>query len=99
MKLLTKELLKQFENNKKLPELDQKVIAHFFNPTGLGDWYAIDYEPENKMFFGYAVIQEAEYGYFSLDELSSYKGVLGLGIERDLHFTPTKRKEIEVKHG
>mgnify|MGYP004455059017 CR=1 FL=1 len=96
MKLLTKTLLKQFEKNKKLPELEQKVIAHYFNPTGAGDWYAITYDEETKMFFGYAHILEGEYGYFSLTELEGYTGVLGLGIERDLYFTSCDRSEIRA---
>ena len=36
MKLLTKKLLQQFKTNGKLPEGEQKFIAHFFNPTGVG---------------------------------------------------------------
>ena len=40
-------------------------------------------------FFGYVNLigkDCAELGYFSLDELESFKGRFGLGIERDLHF-------------
>jgi hypothetical protein len=29
-----------------------------------------------------------ELGSFSLEELQGYKGPLGLGIERDIHFQP-----------
>jgi len=31
-----------------------------------------------------------EFGTVSLTELAEYRGRLGLGIERDLHFTATK---------
>ena len=32
---------------------------------------------------------ESELGYFSLNEIKSIKGSLGLGVERDLSFKPT----------
>jgi hypothetical protein len=40
------------------------------------------------LFFGLVQGFEEELGYFSLQELSSVKGPLGLGIERDRHFRP-----------
>jgi hypothetical protein len=36
-------------------------------------------------------------GSFSLSELQSVKGALGLGIERDLHFTPMPASELWEK--
>ena len=33
---------------------------------------------------------ESELGYFSLNEIKSIKGTLGLSVERDLSFKPTK---------
>ena len=98
MKLLTKEILK------KLPALysqekveDPMVQVKFFNPTGAGTWYGIEYDGEDT-FFGLCSIQEAELGYFSLTELQAYRGRFGLGIERDRHFRPqplSKVKEVE----
>ncbi|HEY9078060.1 MAG TPA: DUF2958 domain-containing protein [Anaerolineaceae bacterium] len=93
MKLMTKELEKRFsevgsQENKK----DPIVIAKFFNPTGAGTWYATEYDPEVRTFFGYASIfgdWNDEWGTFSLDELESFKGRFGLGIERD-HFFEEK---------
>jgi len=99
MKLLTKELLAQFEKAGRQENVpDPLVIAKFFNPTGAGTWYATEYYPEEKMFFGYVSIfgdWNDEWGYFTLSELESYKGQLGLGIERDLHFTPKPFSEIK----
>jgi hypothetical protein len=90
MRLMTKELEKRFlkvgsqENIK-----DPVIIAKFFNPAGAGTWYATEYDPKEKMFFGYVSIfgdWNDEWGYFSLFELESYKGPFGLGIERDLYW-------------
>jgi len=40
------------------------------------------------LFFGYVEGLENELGYFSLNELKSVRGPIGLKIERDLYFTP-----------
>ena len=37
---------------------------------------------------------EKELGYFSLSELRSARGPLGLAIERDLHWKPKTLREI-----
>ena len=48
MQLITKELEKMFpalyETEDKSPE-EVKVIAKFFNPTGPGTWFAVEYDP------------------------------------------------------
>jgi len=98
MKLLTKKLLKRFEEVGRQESVkDPLVIAKFFNPTGAGTWYATEYYPETREFFGYVSIfgdYNDEFGYFSLDELENYKGQFGLGIERDLHFGEHKLSEV-----
>ncbi|HAE41341.1 MAG TPA: hypothetical protein DCG34_00280, partial [Clostridiales bacterium] len=68
---------------------DPIVVAVFFNPTGAGTWYATEYDPATKEFFGYVSIfgdWNDEWGSFSLAELESHRGNFGLGIERDLYF-------------
>jgi len=35
-----------------------------------------------------------EWGYFSLQELESYKGQLGLGIERDLYWDEVRASTV-----
>jgi hypothetical protein len=88
MKLLTKEVLARF---KKVGQQEGNpnpiVCIKFFDPCGSWTWYATSYTPEDRCFFGYVVGFEKEWGYFSLDEMSSVKNRMGLGIERDLHFT------------
>ena len=98
MKLLTKKLLQEFKTNGKLPEEEQKFIAHVFNPTGMGDWWAMTYDEDEKLFFGYARITDGEYGYFSLTELEEFRGTFGLRIERDLHFTTTTKQQFQKEY-
>jgi len=104
MKLLTKEI------RSKLPGLGaqegkgDEAIAYvkFFTPYSSWTWYATEGEPvldQNEetdfMFFGLVFGFEKEIGYFSLKELKSVRGPLGLGIERDLFFKPKPLKECK----
>ena len=100
MKLLTKEILnafkKQGDTSNKDPK-DTKVIVKFFNPTGAGTWYATEYDETDRIFFGFVSIfndYNDELGSFSLDELEEYRGPLGLGIERELHFGDYTLRQI-----
>jgi hypothetical protein len=98
MQLLTKELLKRFEKIGRQEEVaDPIVIAKFFNPTGAGTWYATEYDPSTKEFFGYVSIfgdWNDEWGSFSLEELENYRGKFSLGIERDLYFDEKRISEV-----
>ena len=101
MKLLTKTLEKRFAQvGSQSEEKDPLIIAKFFNPTGAGTWYATEYDPDRRVFFGYVSIfgdWNDEWGSFSLDELESYRGPFGLGIERDLHFGEKRASQVIVE--
>ena len=101
MKLLTNELLKRFEQVGRQEEIaDPIVIAKFFNPTGAGTWYATEYDPMDRIFFGYVSIfgdWNDEWGSFSLADLESYRGQFGIGIERDLYFDEKRISEVVPK--
>lgn len=100
MKLLTKELEKRFKTiGSQENSNDPIIIAKFFNPVGAATWFATEYDPIRKIFFGYATLfglgsPEDEWGTFSLEELESINGKFGLGIERDLHFEEIKSSEV-----
>jgi len=98
MKLMTKELEARFkEVGSQEDNEDPIIIAKYFNPSGAGTWYATEYNPEERIFFGYVSIfgdLNDEWGYFSFDELESFKGQFGLGIERDLYFGEKRASEI-----
>ena len=94
MVLMTKELAKQFPklySGEKIPEGDREVIAKFFHPMSHQTWYATEYDPEEELFYGYVDTgdYDSEWGNFSLAEMQDLK-VKGLGMERDIHFTPQK---------
>lgn len=100
MKLLTKEVLDAFEkqgDTSKMKPEDTKIIAKFFNAGGPGRWYATEYDPRTRTFFGFVSIFNDhcdELGSFTLDELESVVGSFGLGIERDKYFGEHNLQEI-----
>ena len=98
MRLMTKELEKRFfQVGSQESVKDPVIVAKFFIPTGAGTWYATEYDPKDKMFFGYVSIfgdWNDEWGYFSLAELESYVGRWGLGIERDLYWKEAKASTV-----
>ena len=99
MKLVTKELEKRFKKVGRQEDVkDPVIIAKFFNPAGAGTWYATEYDPKDKIFFGYVSIFEDhndEWGSFSLVELEDYRGPMGIRIERDLYCGEMKFSEIK----
>ena len=88
MMLLTHEI------RSKLPALysqDSKsasevpIVVKFFTPDSSWTWYATEFDGEDT-FFGLVDGHEKELGYFSLRELQSARGLMGLPIERDRYF-------------
>ena len=96
MKLLTQ------ANLKALPAqggtigqgMDAVAQVKFFTPDSNWTWYAVEYNPECKLFYGLVDGFEKEVGYWGLEELEQARGPLGLKIERDRHFSPTPLKNI-----
>lgn len=83
---LIKDLEKVFDEARKRQDLNLMksiVKAHYF--YGATDWYILDYDPKENLFFGYVVLngdtQNSEAGYISIDELQTIKG-----IELDFYF-------------
>lgn len=88
--------LPAFYSTEDIPLKEKMIHMHFF--IGGCDWYAAEYDPECELFFGFAILnndlQNAEWGYFSLQELCNLK-VEFLEVDRDLHFKPCRAIEIE----
>lgn len=88
MKLLTEEI------KAKLPPLysqeqvkDPMVWVKFFHAMSNWTWYAVEFDPEQGLFFGLVCGLEDELGYFSIAELDSIE-VCHLKVERDIYWTP-----------
>lgn len=85
MKLLTKEILAKLPKLHETDGKEKKFVVKFFTPDANWTWYAVEGEEEGDdfIFFGLVDGLEKEWGYFSLNELSTVRGRLGLPIERD----------------
>ena len=96
MELMTKKQEEQLVKNHKASQanpdkdLKHKAVIKLFNPTGLGTWYASEYDPETKLAFGVADLGFLEMGSFAMYELEELKLPMGLKIERDLSFKENK---------
>ena len=95
MELIPKELLNQIP---KLYETEDEIdpIAYVKLFIDGWTWYITEFSIDKNICFGYVISPfESELGYFSLNEIKSIKGSLGLGVERDLSFKPTKLSVIK----
>ena len=73
-------------------------ICHvkLFTPDSNWTWYIIEHSKDDgDTCFGYVEGLEHELGYFTLSELESIKGKLGLSIERDTSFTPALLSKVK----
>jgi hypothetical protein len=99
MKLLTDELIKNLPPLYSTENIKDPLIqCKFFTPDSSWSWYVLEFDKTNEIFFGYVCGFERELGYFSLQELASVTGQLGLHIERDTSFKPTKLSVIKKEH-
>lgn len=72
-------------------------ICHIklFLPDSNWTWYIMEIsKADKKTCFGYVQGLDGELGFFTLDELESVQGPLGLAIERDMSFEPTAFSNI-----
>jgi len=98
---MTKELEEQFKKVGSQEDVrDPIVICKFFNPCGQSTWWATEYNPKNKEFFGFVNLmgeEFAEWGSFSMKELEEIILPFRLKIERDLYFTPQPISKVMPK--
>lgn len=100
MILLTPELRQQLPpiySTENLPKEEKRAICKFFTPDSCWTWYALEFDPEEGIFFGIVEGLETEWGYFSLEDLQSIRGPLRLPVERDMWFEPTPVDKLKVK--
>ena len=97
MQLLTDEIkaiLPALYSTENIPCDEKQIVCKFFNPTGAATWLIAEGEYQATrgtwLFFGYYDLGfgSPEWGYVTLAELESVKLPFGLGIERDIYFSP-----------
>ena len=99
MKLITEEfeeLFKDYPLYSQEEVKDPLVIAKLFDPCGSASWFLLEFDPVEKIAFGYVTgLQVDELGYISLTEMESIKGPLGIGIEQDMYFIQKQLSELK----
>lgn len=80
-----------------IPLSEKNVYFHFF--CGNSDWWILEYDPNDKLFFCIAKLFVHELGYVSFDELREIKAFGFMEVERDLSLEIKKVKEIDALKG
>lgn len=79
-----------------IPMQNRIIHQHYF--LGGCDWYMAEYDPNERLFFGYTILnndyENSEWGYTSLDELASIN-YRGIEVDRDLYWTPRRTGDID----
>ena len=95
MKLMTKEIKeKATEQFAKGSDMEQMVVAKFFDPMGSWRWFLMNMDKDGDYCWGIVDGHAVEMGSFSMRELQSIQLPLGLGIERDTSFQPIQASEL-----
>jgi hypothetical protein len=96
MLMMSKELKEAFAkqgDTEGKPADQVMVLAHYF--TSSWDWWATEFDPVSRNFFGLVRGFETELGSFSLDELEkNSSNVKPFGIDRDLYWEPKPLAEV-----
>ncbi|WP_341531418.1 DUF2958 domain-containing protein (plasmid) [Nostoc sp. UHCC 0302] len=94
MELLTAEIRAQLSAlDAQSESSDAIAYVKFFTPDSNWTWYGSEFDGKD-LFFGLVQGLDEELGYFSLSELQSVRGPMGLPVERDLHFKPTPLSQL-----
>ena len=75
----------------------QMPTVKLFDPVGAATWYLSSIDPDDtNIAFGLCDLGMGfpEMGNVDINELDTFKGKLGLGIERDLHWQPTNGQTL-----
>ena len=70
-------------------------LMRFYHPLAQYSWYAVEYDPEDKVFFGWTDGDFQEWGYFYLLEMA-FLEVRGVRIMWDVDFMPVRFGELKA---
>jgi hypothetical protein len=75
---------------------DPLVVVKFFTPDSNWTWWVIEGGADDGDFLFFGLVQGfcRELGYFTLRQLEEVRGPLGLPIERDLWWQPTRLSAV-----
>jgi len=95
MKLMTDKIAEQATKQyDKGSDMEQMVVAKFFNPMGSWSWYLMNLGEDKDYAWGIVDGNAVEMGSWLMSDLQNQKLPFGLGIERDRYFEPVKASEL-----
>lgn len=100
MNLLPNDIRKQLPKlyaTEHVPAADKIAVVKFFTPDAGWTWYVCEFDGDDTL-YGFVIGLEAEWGYISLSELQSVRGLLGMRVERDQHWQLKPMREAEPAH-
>lgn len=99
MKLITKAILQNLPSihhviNQSTEE--RMIIAHLYNPIGVGDWFVIAADPieSDYRLFGLVLLENPAFETFSLKELEKLRLPFGERVRMDKSFKPMNLSEL-----
>jgi len=98
MELITKEIADKIPKLYETENADPIVYVKLFTPDADWSWFVTELSIDKDICFGLVIspfVKDGEMGYFLLNELKTVRGKLGLPVERDLWFNPTKLSDIK----
>jgi hypothetical protein len=98
MELIPKELINTIPKLYETEDTDPIIYVKLFTPDANWSWFVSELSIDKDICFGLVIspfVEDEEMGYFSLNELKTVRGKLGLPVERDLWFNPTKLSDIK----
>ena len=70
---------------------DKILLIKYIEPNTLWEWYLIEYDPEQKLAFGYVIGFEKEWGYFSIEEMEAIPTII-----RVEDFEPIRFEDLKI---
>ena len=97
--LLTKQDIKNLPELYSTEDVKEPVVfVKLFHPLSSATWLLTEYNPEEKLAFGYCHITDGELGYVSIAELENIV-IGGLKVEKDRSWKPKKLSEAKKELG
>ena len=82
-------------STEKEEEEEHLFRMRFYHPLAQWSWYAVEYDPEDKVFFGWMDGEFQEWGYFHLLEMA-FLDVRGVRMMWDVDFMPVRFGELKA---
>jgi len=94
LSIMPRSIMPRLYETLDVPFTDKLVQMHFLRENG--DWFAVEYDPEQRMFYGYIDVRPdpPHWGYFGLNEVvDCWIPSLSSEPELDLDWKPRMAKE------